>query len=313
VNLVIRDALFTQIKEHSLNLTLPAMKDECADQLKTHWVALVSMEKNSLELRHAKMEATSNVKSGSGRKSKKKHRDALQATEAHAAMYRKVKAVCGKFSKSVFTSIEVPTSWPNAHTTTDNLQDLPDLKKATSWKTIDLPDEIVYYLLTQNRLHFGQAGGTPFTTPQFTRAIDWQASMDSAELILHGEYTSAELTDLQELLLKHCQSPELDALSPLITEDEFISKFKTWNERTSTSPSGLHLGHYKILVARNDADLTTDEGRELENQQRELIRAHTAMLNYSLHHSYAFKHCKNVVNVMIEKKSKGILRFIAFA
>jgi hypothetical protein len=260
------------------------------------------MEKISLELRHAEMEATSNIESSSKTKSNKHHRDALQATEAHVAMYRKVKAVRGKCNKSGFTSIEVPTSWPTAHTATTNLQDLPDPKTATTWKTIDLPDKIVYYLLTRNRLHFGQAAGTPFTTPQFTRHIDWQASTDSAEVILHGDYTTAELTDLQELLLKHCKSPELDAIDPLITEDNFVSKFKSWNERTSTPPSGLHLGHYKVLVARNDADPTTVEGQEIENQRHKLIRAHTEMLNYSIRHSYSFDRLKNVVNVMIKKE-----------
>ena len=128
------------------------------------------------------------------------------------------------------------------------------------------------------------------------------ASTDSAELILQGDYTSDELTDLQGLLLKHCQSPKLDAISPYITEDKFISKFKPWKERTSTSPSGLHLGHYKALVARNDADPNTEEGMTLNNQRKELIRAHTAMLNYSLRHSYSFERWKNVVNVMIEKE-----------
>jgi hypothetical protein len=213
----------------------------------------------------------------------------------------KVKAIRSKHNKSGFTSIEVPTSWPAAHSATANLQVLPNPKDATGWKTVDLPNEIVYYLLTRNRLHFGQAHGTPLTTLQFTREINWMASTDSAELILTGDYTSDELTDLQALLLKHCQSPALDALSPQITEAEFISKFKTWNERTSTLPSGLHLGHYKVLVARNNADQSTEEGKATESQQKELIRAHTAMLNYSLRHSYSYKRWQNVVNVMIEK------------
>jgi hypothetical protein len=298
----VREVLLARILEHSLDLILPVTKSECEELLRTNRASLANMEKNSLEIRHAEMEATSNVESASGNKSNKKTRDALQATEAHAAMYRKVKAIRGKFNKSGFTSIEVPTSWPPAHTEPSNLQELPDPKTANEWKTVDLPDEIVYYLLTRNRLHFGQADGTPLTTPRFTRDIDWQASTDSAELILQGDYTSEELTDLQELLLKHCKSPKIDALSPLITEEEFISKFKSWNERTSTSPSGLHLGHYKALVSRNDADLTTDEGMAIENQRRELIRAHTAMLNYSLRHSYSFDRWKNVVNVMIEKE-----------
>jgi hypothetical protein len=260
------------------------------------------MEKISLAIRHAEMEAKANFALTTGDKKTKKNLDALCATKAHVELYRKIKAVRGLNNKSGFTSIKVPTSWPSAHSETDNIQDLPNPKTATEWKTIDLPDEIVYYLLTQNRLHFGQADGTPLTTPQFTREIDWMASTDSAELILQGDYILDELTDLQGLLLKHCQSPKLDAISPYITEDEFISKFKSWKERTSTSPSGLHLGHYKALVARNNADLNTEEGMTLDNQRKELIRAHTAMLNYSLPHSYSFERWKNVVNVMIKKE-----------
>jgi hypothetical protein len=298
----LREALLTRIQEHELDLILPTSRQECEIQLLHSQSSLKEMEKNSLDLRHAEMEAKANDAHDAGKTAIKKNLDTLRAMEAKVEMYRKVKAIRGKFNKSGFTSIEVPTSWPEAHTAADNLQNLPDPKEATVWKTVDLPDEIVYYLLTRNRLHFGQADGTPFTTPQFTRDIDWAASTDSAELILHGDYSPSELTDLQELLLKHCQSPAIDALSPIITEADFTSKFKSWNERTSTSPSGLHLGHYKAMVSRNDADLNTDEGQELESQRTELIRAHTAMLNYSLHHSYSYERWKNVVNVMIAKE-----------
>ena len=298
----VREVLIARILEHSLSLILPETQRECEDLLHQKMNDLRELEKHSLEIRHAEMEAKANEASSSGNKGMKKHLDAIRITEAHVAMYRKIKAIRGKFHKSGFTSIEVPTSWPPAHTPLEDLPDaLPDPKTATEWKTIDLPDEIVYYLLTRNRLHFGQAHGTPFTPPHFTRKINWKASTDSAELILHGDYSQMELTDLQTLLLKHCQSPQIDALSPDLTEEEFISKFRSWNERTSTSPSGLHLGHYKALVARNDADLTTVEGQETEHQRMELIRAHTAMLNYSVRYSYSFDRWKHVVNVMIEK------------
>ena len=100
----------------------------------------------------------------------------------------KIKAIRGKYNKSGFTSIKVPTSWPPAFSDPELLHSLPDPKQATEWKTVDLPDEIVYYLLTRNRLHFGQAHGTPLTTPAFAQQIDWAASTETAELILHGEF-----------------------------------------------------------------------------------------------------------------------------
>jgi hypothetical protein len=119
---------------------------------------------------------------------------------------------------------------------------------ATDWKTVDLPEEITYYLLLQNRLHFGQAHGTPFTKPSLLHKINWMASTETAKLILHGDFDSSELMDLQALLLHHCQHQDATVLPSLITAAEFISKFKCWNKATSTSPSGMHLGHYKALV-----------------------------------------------------------------
>ena len=129
---------------------------------------------------------------------------------------------------------------------------------------IDLPEDIVYYLLTRNRLHFGQAQGTPLTRPKFTQCLDWAASTVTAELILDGNYKDSELTDLQSLLVKHCAKQHSRVLPLLITEKDFTSKLKLWKESTTTSPSGLHLGHYKALVTRNDSDPTMDEGKLLE-------------------------------------------------
>jgi hypothetical protein len=160
----------------------------------------------------------------------------------------------------------------------------------------------VYYLLTRNRLHFGQAKGTPFTQPRFSHQLDWAASTKTAELILEGDFDSAKLSDIQALLLKHCARQHRESLPLFITEAAFISKFQIWKENTSTSLSGLHLGHYKALVLRNDADTSTDVGKEIERKRKDLIRAHVALINYALQHSYSYHRWKNVVNVMIQKE-----------
>ena len=83
-------------------------------------------------------------------------------------------------------------------------------------------------------------------------------------------------------------SKHIDALPLYITEAEFISKFCMWNEGTSTSPSGLHLGHYKALVLCQDGDPSTDKGKAAEKQWREIVHAHVAMINYDLRCSYSF-------------------------
>jgi hypothetical protein len=40
-------------------------------------------------------------------------------------------------------------------------------------------------------------------------------------------------------------------ISEDITFEEFVGALTKWNKRTSTSPSGIHLGHYKLLIKFN--------------------------------------------------------------
>lgn len=301
-NIDLREVLLELIKELSLDMKLPTSKNDCQEALNTSIATLRDMEKNSLALRHDELEAKATIAADSGNKDKQQILARIRTSEAKAAMYRKIKAVRGIYNHSSFTSIDVPTSWPPAFSDQTMLHSLPDPKKALEWRTVDLPDEIMYYLLTRNRLHFGQAHGTPLTTPQFTHHLDWAASTETAELILSGDFDTSELSDIQALLMKHCARTTNDILPMFITNEDFIFKFKCWKESTSTSPSGLHLGHYKALVLRNDADPATAEGKSIEKQRKALIAAHVSMINYAIKHSYSYARWKNVVNVMIEKE-----------
>jgi hypothetical protein len=301
-NIDVTDVLISRLIELGSDMTLPTTLLSCQTLLQQKTAVLRDMEKNSLQLRHEEMEVLASVALDNGDKTKQQRIDKLRNSEAHVAMYRKIKAIRGKNSFGGFTSIDVPLSWPAAHIDPTTVSSLPDPKTATEWRTVDLPDEIVYYLLMRNRLHFGQAHGTPFTEPTFTHHLDWAASTETAELILEGDFDTTELSDIQALLMKHCARLHQDVLPLSITEAQFISKFKLWKENTSTSPSGLHLGHYKALVLRNDADVSTEEGQAIERQRKELIAAHVAMINYALRHSYSYHRWKNVVNVMIQKE-----------
>jgi hypothetical protein len=55
-------------------------------------------------------------------------------------------------------------------------------------------------------------------------------------------------------------------------------------------------------VLHNDADLETDEDKAIEVKCKDFIRAHMAMITYSLKHSYSYQRWQNVVNIMIEKE-----------
>ena len=128
---------------------------------------------------------------------------------------------------------------------------------------------------------------------------------------MNGTYDTTGLNDNVALLIQHLQqSAEMAALAshPTITEQEYSSKLRVWTESTSTSPSGLHLGHYKALIARHDYSEIEAETIEETAQKDEwnhmqgcLLRLHVQMLNYALERGYAYQRWRTVVNTILFK------------
>jgi hypothetical protein len=59
--------------------------------------------------------------------------------------------------------------------------------------------------------------------------------------------TFIETTTILELI-QDSEAPHDANISAKITFNDFVSAINIWNENTSTSPSGRHLGHNKLLV-----------------------------------------------------------------
>ena len=210
-------------------------------------------------------------------------------------------------NKSGVTDISIPSSWPPPLDPDHPDIILPDPKLADknqeTFRSINVPTEITQYLLMRNKRHFGQSKGTPFTVPPLSIDLNWQASTDQAEYILQGNYDNQDLDSITSLILQHCRSiTTLDSIPAPLTMDEFVAKLRVWNERTSTSPSGRHLGHYKVLLKSYASDTTSPMETELEQYRNDLLRAHLQIVNYCLKHGYSLQRWKNVVNIMILKE-----------
>eukprot|EP00957_Ditylum_brightwellii_P076074 5782475-Ditylum_brightwellii.AAC.1 len=96
-----------------------------------------------------------------------------------------------------------------------------------------------------------------------------------SELTLEGNYTNEELSDIEQLLLFHCKTEyDCDMVEATITKDEWQDKIAVWDECTTTSPSGHHLGHFKALLGRHQHDTSTDEGQQLKRERKALIDAY---------------------------------------
>ena len=156
--------------------------------------------------------------------------------------------------------------------------------------------------MKRNRSHFGQAHGTPFTMPPLSDSIGFTASSNECELILEGNYTNDELDETTQCLIKNLKKcTQLDEIKSELTLEEFQGKIKAWDERTTTSPSGVHLGHLKSYFAPHSLEPGSDEANEWEDNRRMLLKIHLGLLNYALRLRYSFSRWKTIVNSMIEK------------
>jgi hypothetical protein len=73
-------------------------------------------------------------------------------------------------------------------------------------------------------------------------------------------------------------------------------------KKTSTSPSGRHLGLYKALVARLHFQ-DPDEEDELEGIRKSLTQVHVNLINYGLKFRYSLDRWQPIINAMVLKSS----------
>ena len=222
-------------------------------------------------------------------------------------LWKKLKTVRNKDRNQGVVRLEIPQD------------ETMDPKQCTEWRIIDIPTEIVRHLQQRNRTHFGQAHGTPFTIPPLSDQLGFSGDGEAAQDILTGKYNTAMLDESVQLLIRHLRyinGIERDTCRPTISDAEFSGKLRVWRESTSTSPSGLHLGHYKALVAwhsfsttANDSDLTPEfiaRRNEVNYKQSAIREVRLSLINYALERGYSYKRWQNIVNSVLFKDPDNV-------
>ena len=187
------------------------------------------------------------------------------------------------------------------------------------WIQVDVPTEIVRHLQERNQKHFGQAHGTPFTIAPLVDQLGYRGEGQGTAQILDGTFDYSDYDPSVQLFLQHLQHVEEIAqmtVKPTITEQEYTSKLKVWSESTTTSPSGMHLGHYKTLIARHsfssdaaDEDLTplfVAQRDELNFKQGQLLMLHLRLVNYALERGYSYRRWHSVANTILFKDPDNV-------
>jgi exonuclease III len=222
----------------------------------------------------------------------------LIRAEAQHRVYTKIRHIRSQDDgPQGIASIKIPND--GDITNTENMKALPD--NTTNWETITVPEEIERLLIQRNCHHFGQAEGTPFTMPPLKALIGYKAQGYTTEMILDGEFDMPNSSSATRLLIKHLQSKTTAQLDGQVQIAEVRAKLKRWKESTTTSPSGLHLGHYHCMWKDPQIHPDDDTRKQILEDQETLLGCLVKLLNYATRFGYSYERWSKVVNIMLQK------------
>jgi hypothetical protein len=162
-------------------------------------------------------------------------------------------------------------------------------------------------ILHRNIRHFRQAEFTPLAKPEVIRKIGFGADTERAELLLEGKDDPTDITDdewsryLLTSMKRHSKELNIE-----ITAAKMMDKYRRWKERTSTSPSGRHLGHFHALFRPLKAKDDDDRDR-LEGIRTDIIEMHAKMLQTAYDNEHVYKRWEYILTCMLGKDT-GIPR-----
>jgi len=169
----------------------------------------------------------------------------------------------------------------------------PDPKTWTgAWQTINDPTTITKHVCAANARQYHQAHHTPCGTEPLASHLGYKADTVGSEDIIKGvglppDIMTALLPETVAIFktltsLTHQSHP---AVPTHITPEQFISCYKVMDERTSSSPSGWHIGHYKAAIL-----------------SEALTEVHSTMMSIPLTAGFSPTRWRQIIDVMLEKK-----------
>jgi hypothetical protein len=163
-------------------------------------------------------------------------------------------------------------------------------------------DEINKLLIERFTIHFSQADGTPFTKEPLLSMFGTTGTNDKSKELLEGKVEVDNIPEIASatrvLLKKLLYATEPNSVPWEMTAEDCRGATKAWRESTSTSPSGLHLGHDKAIM-RDEKPL--EDGEEDCRLSTRMFRLKAAFINVAFRFSHVYDRWTNIVNATIEK------------
>ena len=180
---------------------------------------------------------------------------------------------------------------------TGKRQDTECMKLMSNGQWVHDPEEKLDIIVNHNKQHFRQAEGCSFSKRELQRVVNPNSTV----------LDDATKSDLEKEFLQELRSQSLPSITEIVDLKDWKRKFKTWKESTRTSPSGVHLGHFKSLLANiyKVEEEKCEIDTEILSAQQELFGATLRILNLAIASERPLTRWKTAVNIVIPKK-KGL-------
>jgi hypothetical protein len=160
----------------------------------------------------------------------------------------------------------------------------------TTWSAVIETQALFEVLTTAGQAHFGQAANTPFVTGPIAAKLGPFADNKYCDAILNGTFDFTDIEVITEVkdIVHGMRYPDpsqpTETIDITITMETFSDAVKHTRERTSSSPSGRHYGHYRALL-----------------RDEQLIGAIAALANYCFLWGRTLPRWEKVTQPMIPK------------
>lgn len=277
----------------------PSIK-EAQKNLRLAQAEMRKTTKNAAKIREAHLEERAAMASMSGDMTKEQAINRIRKAEARQAIFNRLRRIMGKNNHGGVSHVLVE-------------------KASGEWEAVTEKDRINELLIDRNREHFSQADGTPFTIQPLRDLFGKYGTNEASDLLIKGELDVDSIEGISEAtrsILKKMKErreipPTEDIPNPATTiSDTFKCQdlqqgYRKWRESTSTSPSGLHLGHEKALFKFESIPTAEREkdknGIPIPRLSDRVLTMKALQLNRSVELGHVYPRWTKIVNTMIEK------------
>jgi hypothetical protein len=172
-------------------------------------------------------------------------------------------------------------------------------------------EEMNTYLRERNVKHFAQAQFTPCVRGELGVLLNQNGLSKTMKDALEGKVPT-NIGRINQHILKELKQVRKQ-LPDFIPFEAMVEGFHKWREKTTTSPSGKHLGIYRTLTKtykgqyeKKDKKNETTESKEtttkLKTTSKEILTIQQLLMNTAIKHCVTLERWETIHNLFIEKQ-----------